>query len=268
MDVFAHPEGGVERLSHVEEVLDGKLGTGSILLTDRARAYSGYVKDNPGHQLYHCRVNHSAADKEGFTWNLYMDSMDGQEFETPPEGHTVISVSTQMADGAMGKLKTWLHRKGGVRRKDIRRFVKEYQWRTNWSKKVDLYDYFLKCFAETERDLRDGRITVEGIKECIEWDFSSYVGDENVDTYEGGGLAQKTESRWVCPECGKVIRGVHCAQYKFYHKKVCVYYAPPDARTYDHESSRCLCCVFPNRGPKKRFNAFLAEESERRRKRI
>ena len=54
LDVFAHPEGGVERLSHVEEVLDGKLGAGSILPTDRARAYSGYVKGNPGSQLYHC----------------------------------------------------------------------------------------------------------------------------------------------------------------------------------------------------------------------
>ena len=152
-----------------------------------------------------------------------MDAEDGPEFEETPDGYTMISVSTQTADGATGNLKTWLRGKGGVVRKDIRRFVKEYQWRTNWSKKVDLYDYFLKCFAETERDLRDGRITVEGIKECIEWDFSSYVGDENVDTYEGGGLAQKTESRWVCPGCGKVIRGVHCAQYKFYHKKAFVY---------------------------------------------
>ena len=77
-----------------------------------------------------------------------MDSMDGQEFEKPPGGHTVIPVSTQMAAGAIGNSETWLRGKSGVGRKDIRRFVKEYQWMPNWAKKVDLYDYFLERFAE------------------------------------------------------------------------------------------------------------------------
>ena len=260
LDVFAHPEGGVERLSHVKEVLDGKLGTGSILHTDRARAYSAYVRDNPDLELYHCRVNHSAAEEEGFTWNLYMDAEDGPEFEETPDGYTMISVSTQTADGTMGNLKTWLRGKGGVVRKDIRRFVKEYQWRTNWSKKRDLYEYFLECFAEVEKDLREGRITVADLEKSVEWDFSSYSGTLEVDTYDGQNARQDKGARWVCPGCDKVIQGRHCAQYKFYHKKSCMYYAAPDDKTYDHESSRCLCCVFPRRGAKRRFSTYFAEE--------
>ena len=258
--VFAHPEGGVERLSHVKEVLDGKLGTGTLLHTDRARAYLAYVMDNPGLKLYHCRVNHSEADKEGFSWNLYMDADDGEVFGNTPEGYTTVSVSTQKADGMLGKLKSWLHGKGGVARKDIWRFVKEYQWRANWSKRRDLYDYFLECFAETEKDLREGRVSVAELDACVEWDFSSYQCGNEVDEYDPVGAEPKAAGRWICPGCGKTIAGRHLAQYKFYHKKTCRYYEKEDSKTYDHESSRCLCCVHPEKGVKRRFSEFFSDE--------
>ena len=56
-----------------------------------------------------------------------MDADDGEELRNLPDDYTVISVSTQKADGMLGKLKSWLHGKGEVRRKDIWRFAKEYQ---------------------------------------------------------------------------------------------------------------------------------------------
>ena len=105
LDVLAHPEGGVGRLSHVEAVLDGELATGAILHTDRTRAYSANVKDNPDLELYHCRANHSAAEQGEFPWNLRMGAEDGSELGKSPGGYTAISVSTQTADGATGNLK-------------------------------------------------------------------------------------------------------------------------------------------------------------------
>ena len=260
LHVFAHPEGGVERLSHVKAVLDGKLGTGTILHTDRARAYSAYVVDNPHLKLSHCRVNHSAADKEGFSWNLYVDEKDGETFRGFPGDYAVISVSTQTADGAFGKLKSWLHRKGGVARRDIWRFVKEYQWRTNWSRKRDLYERFLECFAETEEDLRTGYVSVTELHASLEWDYSSYRAQPEVDEYDPADIPSQQGETWTCPGCGKVIGGKHRAQYKFYRKKTCRYYVELGSRTYDHESSRCLCCVYPKKGRKRRFSEFLAGE--------
>ena len=109
LEVFAHPGGVVDRPSYVKGVTGGKIGTGTLPCTDPARAYSAYVKGNPGLRLYRCRVNHSTAGEEGFTWSLDMDAADGLEFKEPPGGYMVLPVSAQMADGAMGKLETQLH---------------------------------------------------------------------------------------------------------------------------------------------------------------
>ena len=95
----------------------------------------------------------------------------------------------------MGNLKTRLRGKGGVVRKDIQRFAKEYQWRTNWSKKRDLYEYFLECFAEVEKDLREGRKTASGLEKSVEWDSSSYSGTLEADTYDGEGARQDKGTR-------------------------------------------------------------------------
>ena len=256
--VFAHPGGGVERLSHAQAVLVGKLRTGTILRTDRARAYSAYVVDNPGLEMYHCRANHSEADKEGFSWNLYMDADDGEEFRNPPDDYAMISVSTQKADGMLGKLKSWLHSKGGVSRKDIWRFVKEYQWRTNWSRKRDLYDYFLECFAETEADLREGRVSEAELDACIVWDYSSYQGGQGVHENDSEETPPQTGERRICPGCGKMAAGRHHTQYKFYQEKARRYFAKQDARTYDRGSSGCTCCVYPKEEARRRFSEFLA----------
>ena len=189
-----------------------------------------------------------------------MDAGDGEEFRNPPDDYAMISVSTQKADGMLGKLKSWLQSKGGVPRKDIWRFVKEYQWRTNWSRKRDLYDYFLECFAETEADLREGRVSEAELDACIEWDFSSYQGGQEIDEYDSEETPPQTGGRWTCPGCGKTIGGRRLAQYKFYHKKARRYYVEPEAKTYDRESSRCLRCVYPKGGAKGRFSEFLAGE--------
>ena len=52
-----------------------------------------------------------------------MDAAGGREFKRPPGDHAVLAASTQAAGGAMEKLKTRIHGKGGAARKDIRRFV-------------------------------------------------------------------------------------------------------------------------------------------------
>ena len=119
----------------------------------------------------------------------------------------------------------------------------------------------MERFAEAEKDLREGRITASDLEESVEWDFSSYSGTSEVDTYDGQNARQDKGTRWVCPGRGKVIQGRRCAQCKFYHKKSCIYYAAPEAKTYDHESCRRLCRVFPGSGAKRRFSAYFAEET-------
>ena len=104
--VFAHAKGGVERHYHVKTELDREMGTGTILQTARAGAYSAYVVDNPSLKLCRCWVNHSVANKEGFPWNLYVDAGDGEDVRNPPDGYAAISVSTQEADGMLGKLQS------------------------------------------------------------------------------------------------------------------------------------------------------------------
>ena len=120
IDVFANPGGGVERLPRVKGVLDRNLAVGAILHTDRARAYVAYVRDNPQLDLTHCRVNHSEAEKEGCVWKLFMDWEDGQEFADDEDEETILTVSTQLADGYIANLKEWLPAQGGVQRAHLR----------------------------------------------------------------------------------------------------------------------------------------------------
>ena len=75
----ARPEGGVARLIHVGALLDGKLGTGAILCTARARAYSACEVGMPSLNLYRFRVYHPVADGEGLSRGPYMEAGDGKE---------------------------------------------------------------------------------------------------------------------------------------------------------------------------------------------
>ena len=224
-------------------MLDGKIAAGSIFYTDRARAYTGFVQDNVHLNLIHCRVNRSKADEEGFTWTLFMDRGDGPEFCAEDRDHAVYSVSTQLADGHIGKLKNWLIAKGGAQREHIRGYVKERQWRANWRRKKDLFIHFVQCWAETEEDLRSGLVSMDDVERCVAWDYSSYIKRDDVDEYDSGGEDVQKRPTWVCPGCDKVIGGRHCAQYKFAHKQKCPAYKKHAYRRYDHETSRCLCCV-------------------------
>ena len=71
LDVFARPEGGIERLPFVREILGGRLGTGSVLHTDRARARFAFAIEKSGLNPNRGRVNHSAAGKGRLSWNLW-----------------------------------------------------------------------------------------------------------------------------------------------------------------------------------------------------
>ena len=59
----------------------------------------------------------------------------------------------------------------------------------------DLYEYFLECFAGAEKDLREGRITAADLEKSVEWDFSSFSGTLEVDTYDGEGARQDRRTR-------------------------------------------------------------------------
>ena len=257
IDVFANPGGGVEKLSQVKAVLDGNLAKGTVLHTDRARAYVAYAMDNPQLDLVHCRVNHSEAEKEGFVWKLFMDREDGPEFADNEDGETILTVSTQLADGYIANLKEWLSARGGVQRAHLRGYLKEKQWRSNWGSKKDLYAHFLECWAEMERDIRAGIVTMGDVDDCITWDYSGYFrgrDNESGSSHEGDA---RSDPYWICPGCGKVIAGRHAPQYKFTHKRKCKYYMEHPPRTYNHESSRCLCCVADGNGGKIRFSEWM-----------
>ena len=185
-----------------------------------------------------------------------MDADDGEEFEKPPGDYALISVPIRTADGNLGELKTWLRAKAGVARKDIRRFAKEYQRRTNWGKRKDLYEYFLGRSAETEEDLRRGRVSATGLDAYLKWDYSSYLGGSDVGVFDCAESTSQQRTLWVCPGCGEVIAGRRRAQYKSYHKKSRCYYVKQDASTYDRESSRCMRRVSPKKEGKSASASF------------
>lgn len=65
MEPFPNPSGGPERKIHVKDILDDKVEKGSVLMSDKARAYlssRGMIKVHKlcdyGHFLYHT-VNNS-----------------------------------------------------------------------------------------------------------------------------------------------------------------------------------------------------------------
>ena len=91
----------------------------------------------PSLAIYRCRVTRSVAAEEGFPWNRYVGANSRGKFQEPPDGYAVIS-SIRTSDGMLGELKTRLDGKGGAGRKDIRRFVRGHQRRTNWGKRGDL----------------------------------------------------------------------------------------------------------------------------------
>ena len=234
LEVFPNPSGGPERLIHVAPVLDSHLDDGSILMTDSATAYSGYVLDHPEKNLMHCQIKHAEAKLHGFTWMLYLDEEDGDQFVSAGADYTILEVSTEKADGYASMLKKFCRRNGGVKRSLMQAYTKEKQWRTNHADK-DLIMYFLRCWGDVETALRDDFAkTIKELDECIKWDWEAYEG----------GREEKVDPSWTCPGCDFIAKGKTWAQKKAYHKKRCRYYnLLPNGQNYEHMSSRCCCCV-------------------------
>ena len=234
MEVFPNPTGGPERLSHVTPVLDCHLADGSILMTDSATAYSGYVLDHPEKNLIHCQIKHAEAKLHGFTWMLYLDEEDGDQFVSAGADYTILEVSTEKADGYASVLKKFCRTNGGVKRMLMQAYTKEKQWRTNHAAK-DLILYFLRCWGDVETALRDDlEKTMKELDECIKWNWEAYEGKRE----------EKQDPSWTCPGCDFLVEGKTWAQKKAYHKRRCRYYnLLPSGLNYQHMSSRCCCCV-------------------------
>ena len=64
----------------IKELFLIRLKDGTILLTDKAKAYYAFILDYPDKMILHAVVNHSRADRNGFTWKLILDALDGAEF--------------------------------------------------------------------------------------------------------------------------------------------------------------------------------------------
>lgn len=248
-DVFANPGGGPERLSHIKPYFDEILLDNSITLVDCARAYYGYVLDNPEKQLLLCRANHSKANTEGFIWTLYLDEDDGDEFSDLTDGDwRKIDVGTPLADGMIGNLKKWLNSKHGPPRDTMLGWVKEFQFRKNYNGH-DLYLKFLEIFGEVSAGIRRGDFTVNDVRQSIEWDQSPYFEnpidfDEEIDPnlyYEDSDGDYYYGEYYNCPGCDAYLK----RSSKAGHRKRCKYYLENPIRIYDHKNSRCSCCVHP-----------------------
>ena len=147
-----------------------------------------------------------------------------------------LSVSTQVADGHIGKLKTGC-------RGHTREYVKEKQWGANWLKKQDLYLHFAGCWAEVGRDSRSGFITLDSrlglitsrdagpyiptsrdVRSCAASDHSGYGEQSGVNEYDSASGAANNSPEWVCPGRDRVIWGGHCARKTFARAKKCPSY--------------------------------------------
>lgn len=191
LEVFPKPNGGSESSEQMKIILEGNIEPSSILHSDTVRGLSAYISDHPELDIVHIRVNHSEAKHSGFTWYLWLDSDDGNGFEHLTDGkYRILRAGTQHADGYAGMCKTWLNGKRGIRRENIKGYVKESQFRRNCnSENCDIYNCFLLAWGLLETDLREGRITKGELDEMLNWNFQAY------DTPE------ETIPRWKCVGC-------------------------------------------------------------------
>merc|ERR1711964_757863 len=205
----------------------------SILLSDGSRGVKCYVLDNPHKNIFHCWINHSAACTEGFTWYVFIDEEDGigfEELKTSEGKFRTVEVSTQCADGLAGILKMWLIGKRGLRREHIKGYIKEFQWRQNHCGE-DICISFLQAWGALETRLRnqDDVLMIDGLRDILDWDFSSYIDYNPFDFVP----------TWTCPGCDVFISGEDWKKERKLNKRGCNYYQNNFVRSYAHETSRC-----------------------------
>ena len=117
------------------------------------------------------------------------------------------------------------------------------------------------------RDLREGTATMKDVEGCIEWDYSSYFKEGDVESATSDEEEAKSDPYWICPGSGKVTAGKHAAQNKFARKRKCEYYLEKPPRTYNRETSRRLCCAKDENGGKIHFSQWIHGNPGRAKKR-
>ena len=92
--IFPNPKGGPEALFQISQALDDHLLPYTILCSDAVRSLKCYCADRLDKNYMHCIVNHSQVSEHGFTWLLYVDHKDGEEFEDLVNGECrIVEVS-------------------------------------------------------------------------------------------------------------------------------------------------------------------------------
>ena len=236
LEPYPNPKGGAEALYQIKDLLDDKVAPYSNFHSDKSRGVRAWVSDNSDLNLVHVIVNHALAKFYGFTWNLYVDEIDGYGFEHLKinEGkYDIIRAGTQHADGYASLVKKAFSQRGYVQRHLVKSELKEVQWRTN-ERCGDVFLAFLQAWCELETDLRDDfcEVDLPFVENLVNWDHHSY---ENApDSYPC----------WICPGCGFNTEGISWKKERTTHKKSCKYYNLTPLRQYDHATSRCTCCIY------------------------
>ena len=107
----------------------------------------------------------------------------------------------------------------------------------------DPYIAFLKAYGRVERDIRNGKLTVQKLYERLEIEW----GDE--DALEASESFSKLDfgKFWFCrEECGFWCHGANWALERSNHQRSCGHWKKlPSMFDYRHTKSRCTCCVVP-----------------------
>ena len=205
----------------------------SLLISDGVRALKCFCLLNEDMHLYHFIIKHSTAKDYGFSWKLWIDNSDGGIFsELKDDQHLIYDIHTNQADGEAAQTKKFLTSRGGSNRKRLKAELKERQYRHN-NKNEDLYECFMDDWGILEKDLYDEKIDMEFLENLIDWDWHVY--DDRPEFYP----------TWACPGCDFVADPENWKLDRKNHKKTCKFYETQAKRTYEHEKSRCVCCVHP-----------------------
>lgn len=250
LHVFAKCARGAEGLRHVQNIMLERLFECCVLCADSARAYWAFILDFPqkGHYLF--RINHAKAKTEGFVWKAFVDHEDGGIFADMDQEFAILDVHTELADGQIGNFKKYCNSKGGVTQKHLKAWAKEFQFRQNYGKH-DLWKVWMDQFGDVCRAIERGELTKFDVMDSLNWDrsfYQDYSDDEtcdddsdvpDTDEEDSDGSYSHTEM-WTCPGCStRLFR-----RNKDYHRRTCEYYLQTPERVYNHDTTRCICCVY------------------------
>ena len=76
-------------------------------------------------------------------------------------------------------------------------------------------------------------ISIEDLDSELSWDYSSY--DDLTEMLH----------HWTCPGCSFSSTGDNWQNERRKHRRKCKYYDLTPAKRYEHETSKCICCIVP-----------------------